>query len=282
MGSRRGESRVKGERMSEQAEVSRRAVLSCGAGMAGAAVFAMAGCDTSQRPHSNVSASGALNELPIAGPGSATPGSSSITAGVATDSRASGPGVARSTSAHRGAPAQVTSQASTAPAAAHPKQVNSAPRASHSSVAPEAPSTHPRSTPAPSTHPRSTPARSTPAPSTPAPSTRPRSTPAPSHSSAPPARALAKLSAIPIGGSIAVDLAGRPITVAQPSAGNVVAFSAICTHAGCTVNPGGAQLNCPCHGSVFSAFTGQVVQGPAPLPLPQVPVHVTDGYVVSG
>jgi cytochrome b6-f complex iron-sulfur subunit len=104
----------------------------------------------------------------------------------------------------------------------------------------------------------------------------------PASSSAAPAGALAKLSAIPVGGSIAATQAGKPITLARPSAGTVAAFSAVCTHLGCTVNPGGPQLNCPCHGSVFDTFTGQVVHGPASIPLPPVAVHLADGYVVSG
>jgi Rieske Fe-S protein len=89
------------------------------------------------------------------------------------------------------------------------------------------------------------------------------------------------LSAIPVGGSASAN-SGGAIVLAQPSTGTVVAFSAICTHQGCTVNSGGAQLHCPCHGSVYNAFTGAVVQGPAPLPLPKVAVHVTNGYVVAG
>ncbi|MGZ4650530.1 MAG: QcrA and Rieske domain-containing protein [Kineosporiaceae bacterium] len=48
--------------------------------------------------------------------------------------------------------------------------------------------------------------------------------------------------------------------MAQPTAGRVVAFSAVCTHQGCRVNPAGPQLDCPCHGSVFDAFTGQVLR----------------------
>ena len=44
----------------------------------------------------------------------------------------------------------------------------------------------------------------------------------------------------------------------------VVALSAICTHAGCTMDydSGAHELACPCHGSMFSR-TGQVVSGPA-------------------
>ena len=40
------------------------------------------------------------------------------------------------------------------------------------------------------------------------------------------------------------------------------------------------ELHCPCHGSVYDAFTGAVIQGPAPAPLPRVATHIVDGYVV--
>jgi len=86
---------------------------------------------------------------------------------------------------------------------------------------------------------------------------------------------------VPVGGSASADNAGAPVVVAQPKAGEVVAFSAICTHKGCTVNPDGAQLKCPCHGSVYDAFTGEVVSGPAPAPLPPVTVSVAKGEVVA-
>jgi len=36
---------------------------------------------------------------------------------------------------------------------------------------------------------------------------------------------------------------------------------------GCTVGAAGKQLDCPCHGSVFDAQTGAVVNGPAQSPL---------------
>ena len=52
---------------------------------------------------------------------------------------------------------------------------------------------------------------------------------------------LAKLSAIPVGTAVAATLAGAPVVVAQPKAGEAVAFSAVCTHMGCTVAPAGAK-----------------------------------------
>jgi cytochrome b6-f complex iron-sulfur subunit len=94
---------------------------------------------------------------------------------------------------------------------------------------------------------------------------------------------IVKLADVPVGGSAAGKTAdGKPILLAQPTAGTVVAFTAICTHQGCTVAPAGTELHCPCHGSVFDAFTGAVKKGPAPSPLAAVPVHVAAGEVVAG
>jgi Rieske Fe-S protein len=94
--------------------------------------------------------------------------------------------------------------------------------------------------------------------------------------------ALATLSDISVGKCIAVNLPdGKPAIVSRPSADTARCFSAICTHQGCTVKPAGAQLNCPCHGSQYNALTGQVLQGPAPAPLPEIPVKVENGKVVT-
>ena len=87
--------------------------------------------------------------------------------------------------------------------------------------------------------------------------------------------ALAQVSDIPVGSSVSAKTAdGKPALVSRPKAGEIVAFSAICTHMGCTVNPAGKQLHCPCHGSTYDAATGKVLHGPAPRPLPKIPVTV--------
>lgn len=78
---------------------------------------------------------------------------------------------------------------------------------------------------------------------------------------------IASTSQIPVGGGVV--FADQKVVVTQPTAGTFKAFSSTCTHAGCTVNKVAAGLiDCPCHGSKFSAETGAVKAGPAPSPLP--------------
>jgi cytochrome b6-f complex iron-sulfur subunit len=59
--------------------------------------------------------------------------------------------------------------------------------------------------------------------------------------------------------------------------GGVYALSAVCTHLGCITRFLSDQnvIACPCHGSRFD-LEGNVVEGPAPRPLPWLQV-VTDG-----
>lgn len=94
---------------------------------------------------------------------------------------------------------------------------------------------------------------------------------------------LAKLSDIAVGGAVSASLSdGSPIIVSRPTATSAACFSAKCTHMACTVRPQGTLLQCPCHGSQYNLSTGAVLRGPAPSPLPSVPVHVTGGEVVTG
>lgn len=94
---------------------------------------------------------------------------------------------------------------------------------------------------------------------------------------------LAKLADIAVGGAVSASLSdGSPIIVSRPTAASAACFSAKCTHMGCTVKPQGTLLQCPCHGSQYNLSTGAVLRGPAPSPLPRVPVHVTGGEVVTG
>lgn len=68
-----------------------------------------------------------------------------------------------------------------------------------------------------------------------------------------------------------------------------VAYSAICTHLGCTVSwmrnqksPDASYTECFCHNSIFNPAEGaKVMGGPAPIPLAQIGVKVAgDGSLV--
>lgn len=67
---------------------------------------------------------------------------------------------------------------------------------------------------------------------------------------------------VPVGGGTV--FADQLVVVTQPSAGVFQAFSAVCTHQGCTVGEvADGLIVCPCHGSTFDAADGSVVKGPA-------------------
>ncbi len=84
---------------------------------------------------------------------------------------------------------------------------------------------------------------------------------------APSSTAIGPSSGVPVGGSATFTdpASGDPSLVIQRTAGDFVAFDAVCPHAGCTVAyQRSAQLiACPCHGSEFDAGTGDVIRGPA-------------------
>ncbi|MCX4968486.1 Rieske (2Fe-2S) protein [Streptomyces sp. NBC_00654] len=90
--------------------------------------------------------------------------------------------------------------------------------------------------------------------------------------------ALARTSDIPVGGGTV--LKDRKIVVTQPVAGDFKAFSAICTHAGCTVSSvSDGTINCPCHGSRYAITDAAVEAGPAPRPLPAERITVSGGII---
>jgi nitrite reductase/ring-hydroxylating ferredoxin subunit len=93
---------------------------------------------------------------------------------------------------------------------------------------------------------------------------------------------LAKSSDIPVGGGKI--FADQLVVVTQPTAGSFKAFSAVCTHQGCTVGSiANGLIMCPCHGSEYSITDGSVkrpaVPGSNQKPLPPKTVTVTNGEI---
>jgi Rieske Fe-S protein len=115
-----------------------------------------------------------------------------------------------------------------------------------------------------------------------APSTSPTGPASSGEKQAAAAQPLATLTDLKVDDAVAVTLdGGKPGLLTRTGTNSVVCFSAICTHQGCTVKPAGATLDCPCHGSKYDAKTGKVLAGPAPLPLPAVPVQIEAGKVIA-
>lgn len=94
----------------------------------------------------------------------------------------------------------------------------------------------------------------------------------------------------PQAATVLINLGGAPFVVAKGRQGwtvaGVVAFSKICTHAGCPVglyNVLSHQLVCPCHQSTFDVLDDcNPVFGPASRPLPQLALTTdANGYLIA-
>ncbi|MDP8940065.1 MAG: Rieske (2Fe-2S) protein [Actinomycetota bacterium] len=93
---------------------------------------------------------------------------------------------------------------------------------------------------------------------------------------------IAQTSAVPQNSVQTFTNEGQPAVLVHLQSGDFVAYSAVCTHQQCTVTYQDGQLACPCHGSLFDPSNGgQVVQGPAEEPLPEIPVQVQNGEVTK-
>jgi thiosulfate dehydrogenase [quinone] large subunit len=97
-------------------------------------------------------------------------------------------------------------------------------------------------------------------------------------------RRIGLASEIPVGEAAPFTFDSLPAYVVRPSPEEFLGFSRICTHEGCTVNYVHSlqEFQCPCHGSLYSALTGEVLRGPAPRPLPRIPIRKgPDGELIA-
>ena len=94
---------------------------------------------------------------------------------------------------------------------------------------------------------------------------------------------IIELSSLEIGATMQfVQASGAPAVLFRTNTG-VFAYSAICTHQGCTVEfvDVSQTLICPCHNSEFDPFdSAKVLTGPALRPLPTVKVAIEGAWVI--
>ena len=90
--------------------------------------------------------------------------------------------------------------------------------------------------------------------------------------------ALTSTADVPVGGGQILE--NEQIVVTQPAEGEFKAFTAVCTHQQCLVTSvKDGAIQCPCHGSRFSAEDGSVQGGPATAPLEEIPITVEDTQI---
>ncbi len=93
---------------------------------------------------------------------------------------------------------------------------------------------------------------------------------------------VGRLSDVPVGATAVGQAEDKSVVVYRPDATTVLAYSDVCTHAGCRVAPAGADFKCPCHGSVFKGADGTVVSGPAKASLPRFAAAVDGEWITVG
>ncbi len=111
-----------------------------------------------------------------------------------------------------------------------------------------------------------------------------KAAPATSSSAAGKGTKIVKLASLKVGASRNfVASNGAPSILFRTKTG-VFAYSAICTHQGCTVaySASSKTMKCPCHQAEFDPYkSAQVVNGPAVNPLGKVKVAVKGAWVVE-
>lgn len=87
---------------------------------------------------------------------------------------------------------------------------------------------------------------------------------------------------LPVGSMVNVSRegSGDAYLLYRKDARTVLAYTSVCTHAGCQVGPGDGDFHCPCHGSHFSADNGTATAGPARDALTRYAAEVSDGKIL--
>ena len=92
---------------------------------------------------------------------------------------------------------------------------------------------------------------------------------------------LDKAQALPLASALMFKFGSSPAMLIHGADDSWVAFSAVCTHLGCTVKfePELNRIHCSCHGGVYDPHTGKNVSGPPPKPLKAYKVDVVANSV---
>jgi Rieske Fe-S protein len=80
---------------------------------------------------------------------------------------------------------------------------------------------------------------------------------------------------VPVNAGKIVPFGQQPALLIHTADGRFLAFVAVCTHLGCTVQyrPDLQEIWCPCHNGIYD-LAGRNVSGPPPRPLTPLEVHL--------
>lgn len=91
------------------------------------------------------------------------------------------------------------------------------------------------------------------------------------------------VSEVPVGTATQIKVGEDNVIIAQPTAGEFVAYSARCTHQGGIVQVvQDLHLRCPLHGAEYDATDGSNTLAPAPRPLDVLPISESGGQLTIG
>jgi Rieske Fe-S protein len=96
---------------------------------------------------------------------------------------------------------------------------------------------------------------------------------------------IASLSELPIGGTLLFHYPTEedPCLLVRPAADTILAYSQVCTHLSCAVQPVMKQhkFHCPCHNGWFDMATGRPTAGPPQRPLPKIVLEIKGGTIYA-
>lgn len=92
---------------------------------------------------------------------------------------------------------------------------------------------------------------------------------------------VGKVFEVPLNSSKIFKFGSRPVIVIHHADNTFKAFTATCTHLGCTVQymPEAKDIYCACHGGHYDAQTGKNIAGPPPKPLTELKVSIINDEI---
>lgn len=91
-----------------------------------------------------------------------------------------------------------------------------------------------------------------------------------------------KASDIPVDSGKNIQFGSIPALITHTKDGKFHAYSAVCSHLGCTVQyrQDMGRIYCACHGGQYDPETGQNIAGPPPKPLTPLKVEVKNNDII--